>query len=75
MEIHGYGRLLITLGLALLAVGVVLVLAPKIPLLGRLPGDLLFRKGGVTIFVPLVTMLLVSLALTVLVNLFARLFR
>ena len=75
MEIHGLGRLLITLGLALLAVGVVLVLAPKIPLLGRLPGDLLFRKGGVTIFVPLVTMLLVSLALTVLVNLFARLFR
>ena len=75
MEIHGYGRLLITLGLALLAVGVVLVLAPKIPLLGRLPGDFLFRKGGVTIFVPLVTMLLVSLALTVLVNLFARLFR
>ncbi len=75
MEIHGFGRLLITLGLALLAVGVVLVLAPKIPLLGRLPGDLLFRKGGVTIFVPLVTMLLLSLALTVLVNLFARLFR
>jgi hypothetical protein len=75
LEIHGFGRLLITLGLALLAVGVVLVLAPKIPLLGRLPGDLLFRKGGVTIFVPLVTMLLLSLALTVLVNLFARLFR
>jgi hypothetical protein len=41
LEIHGFGRLLITLGLALLAVGVVLVLAPKIPLLGRLPGDLL----------------------------------
>jgi hypothetical protein len=35
----------------------------------------MFRKGGVTIFVPLVTMLLLSLALTVLVNLFARLFR
>ena len=75
MEIHGLGRLLITLGLVLLAVGVVLVLAPKIPLLGRLPGDLLFRKGGATIFVPLVTMLLLSVALTVLVNLFARLVR
>ena len=66
---------MIIFGLALLAVGVVLVWAPKIPLLGRLPGDLLFRKGGVTIFVPLVTMLLLSLALTALVNLFARLFR
>ena len=75
MEIHGFGRLLITLGLALLAVGVVLVLAPKIPLLGRLPGDFLFRKGGVTIFVPLVTMLLLSIALTALVNLIARFFR
>jgi hypothetical protein len=75
LEIHGLGRLLIALGLALLAVGVVLALAPKIPLLGRLPGDLLFRKGGVTIFAPLVTMLLLSLALTALVNLFARLFR
>ena len=75
MEIHGFGRILITLGLALLAVGVVLVLAPKIPLLSRLPGDFLFRKGGVTIFVPLVTMLLLSIALTALVNLIARFFR
>ena len=75
MEIQGFGRLLIIFGLALLAVGAVLIWAPKIPLLGRLPGDLLFRKGGVTIFVPLVTMLLLSLALTALVNLFARLFR
>ena len=75
MEIHGFGRILITLGLALLAVGVILVLAPKIPLLDRLPGDFLFRKGGVTIFVPLVTMLLLSIALTALVNLIARFFR
>lgn len=75
MDAPGLGRLLIIFGVVLLVVGVVLVVGSKIPLLGRLPGDLAFRKDGLTVFVPLATMLLLSLALTVLVNLFLRLFR
>ena len=75
MEFQGLGKLLVILGLVLLALGVVFVLAPKIPLLGRLPGDLVFRKGGVTIFAPLATTLLLSIVLTVAVNLFVKFLR
>lgn len=75
MEFQGLGRLLITFGVLLALAGVVLVMADKIPLLGRLPGDLTFRKGGWTLFAPIGTMLLLSLALTIVLNLALRLFR
>jgi len=75
MDVPGLGRLLIILGVVLLVAGVLLVFGSKIPLVGSLPGDLVFRKNGLTVFAPLATMLLLSLALTILVNLFLRLFR
>jgi hypothetical protein len=40
-----------------------------------LPGDLLIERDNVTIFIPLGTMLLVSLLLTLIANLLARLWR
>ena len=75
MELQGIGKLLIFAGLVIVALGAVALLAPKIPLLGRLPGDILVRKGNFTLFAPLVTMLLVSIVLTVVVNLVLRFFR
>lgn len=75
MDIQGLGRLLIIFGALLLIVGVVLAIGGKLPLLGRLPGDLVFRRGDLTVVVPLATMLLVSLVLTILLNLFFRGFR
>ena len=65
-------RLLIVFGLVLVVVGILLLAGPRIPFLGRLPGDFLFRRGGVTIYVPLVTSLLLSIVLTVLLNLLLR---
>lgn len=75
MEFQGIGKLLIFAGLVIVALGAVTLLAPKVPLLGRLPGDFLVRKGNFTVFAPLVTMLLVSIVLTVVVNLVFRFFR
>jgi hypothetical protein len=66
------GRMLLLFGGVLVAVGVLLLLAPRIPWLGRLPGDFVFQRGPVTFYFPLVTSLLVSVVLTVLVNLFWR---
>lgn len=65
-------RLLIAFGLVLVVVGIVLLVGPRIPFLGRLPGDFLFRRGGVTIYLPLVTSLVLSIVLTILLNLFFR---
>ena len=75
MDVAGIGRLLITFGIMVLLVGIVLVLVGKVPFLGRLPGDIVFRRDGFTFFIPIVTMIIVSLVLTVLLNLFFRIFR
>jgi len=53
-------------------VGLAFMVSPKIPWLGRLPGDLMWEKGPVTVYVPLATMLLISIVATALVNIIAR---
>lgn len=65
-------RGLIVAGLLLAAAGGLLLLAGKLPFLGRLPGDLLIRREGWSLYVPLATCLLASLLLTLLLNLFGR---
>ena len=75
MEIAGLGRLLLVLGLVLALAGIVLLLGSKVPLLGRLPGDLVMRREGFTLFVPVITMIVISLALTILINLIRRILR
>ncbi len=57
----GLGKALLLLGAVLVAVGLVLILGPKIPLVGRLPGDFHFKKGNFEIYVPLATSILLSL--------------
>jgi hypothetical protein len=56
----------------LAAAGLLLLFADRIPWLGRLPGDLVIRRERWTLYLPLATMLLVSLVLTLLLNLFGR---
>lgn len=70
MGMGDLSRLLITFGLVMVGLGLILVVGPKIPLLGRLPGDFLLRRGGTTIYVPLASSIVLSLILTVLINLF-----
>lgn len=66
------GRVLLCLGAVLAAVGLLLLFADKLPGAGRLPGDLLIRRGRWSIYIPLTTFLLISLLLTLLFNLFRR---
>ena len=72
MDLTNLGRLLLIGGLALAALGVVLLLAGRVPFLGRLPGDFTFRRGPVTFYAPLATSILLSILLTVALNLFFR---
>jgi hypothetical protein len=67
-----WARLLIVLGCVLVLVGAGLLFLPRIPWIGRLPGDIVVRRGPVTVYVPLATALLVSVVLTILLNLFWR---
>ncbi|HVL52691.1 MAG TPA: DUF2905 domain-containing protein [Vitreimonas sp.] len=70
--VDGIGRLLIVGGVVLAVVGLILVIAPNIPFLGRLPGDIRWEGENVKVFAPIGTMLLISLILTILLNVFNR---
>jgi hypothetical protein len=63
------GRTLIVAGGVILVVGVLLSVAGDVPLLGKLPGDFTFRGNGWTVYAPIATMLIVSVALTALLSL------
>lgn len=71
-SLQAFGRMLIIFGLLLVAFGLVLLLAGRVPFLGRLPGDIVYQRGNFTIYIPLMTMLVLSLILTVLLNLLFR---
>jgi hypothetical protein len=71
VDLSGLGKLLLVVGLAIAAVGGLLFLAGK-GILPKLPGDFSFGRGGVRVFVPLGTSILVSIVLTLVLNLFFR---
>ena len=71
----GLGRVLIVFGILIVLIGIAFVVGPKIPFLGRLPGDFAFRGERVSIFFPLVTSIVISIAVTVLLNVIFRIFR
>lgn len=69
------GRGLIYLGLGLVALGGLVVLLGRVIDLGNLPGDLVYEGENVRVYVPIATMLVLSVVLTLLLNLALRLFR
>jgi hypothetical protein len=72
MAIESLGRMLIMIGVVAIAFGAIFVMFGKIPWIGRLPGDIIIRRGNFTFYLPIVTMLLLSLILTILFNLIGR---
>ncbi len=68
----GFGKTLILLGAVLMVLGVVFLVAPKIPFLGKLPGDIHLRGKNWSFSFPVVTCIVISIVLTLLLNLFSR---
>jgi hypothetical protein len=71
MDLTALGKLAIWTGLGIAAFGLLLVAAGK-GYYPRLPGDFSFRLGNVRFFLPLATSILLSLVLTLLLNVFRR---
>jgi hypothetical protein len=67
------GRSLVILGAVFAAVGLSLWLAPQIPYLGRLPGDIRIERPGFRLYLPITTCLLISAVLSLLAHLLSRL--
>lgn len=67
--LEGLGRLLLLGGIILGVLGVILIIAPNLPFIGRLPGDIRIETDNVRVYLPLGTMLVVSVILTIALNL------
>ena len=65
-------RVLIVFGVVLALLGGLLLLAGKIPFLGRLPGDIIIHRENWSFYFPLTTSILLSMLLTLLFSLFGR---
>jgi hypothetical protein len=69
------GRSLLTVGLVLVLIGALLTWGPRLPWLGRLPGDFVLGGKDWRIYLPLGTSLLLSVALTLVLWIIRLLFR
>lgn len=59
------GWLLLAIGLAVAVAGLVFILAPNFPWLGRLPGDVVIERENARFYFPVATCILLSVALSV----------
>lgn len=66
------GKMLIVMGFIIILLGILFIFADKIPLIGKLPGDITIKKGNVTFYVPIVTCLIISFILTLILYLSRR---
>lgn len=69
---QGIGRILLIGGGVLALVGLFFILSPKIPFLGRLPGDILVKRENFTFYFPLATSILLSILLSLVMWLVRR---
>lgn len=71
MEVSGIGRILLLVGLVALVAGGILLLLGRLGV-GSMPGDMQFGRGNFRFYFPLGTSIVLSIILTLLLNLFLR---
>jgi len=76
MDSSNIGKWIVIAGLGLIVLGGLVWLVGKLGLpLGRLPGDIHIERGGSSFYFPLATSIVISLFLTVVINVLLRLFK
>lgn len=71
-EFSGLGKMLVIAGAVIAGIGALVWLGGKIPGIGRLPGDILIRRGNFTFYFPIATSVLISIALSLILLLLRR---
>jgi hypothetical protein len=66
------GKALVILGAVLLAVGLLLLFAGKLPFFGKLPGDVVIQRRNFTFFFPLATSIVLSLLISLILYLIGK---
>jgi len=64
IEISGFGKILIFIGIILIIAGILFMFGAKIPWFGKLPGDIYIKKENFTFYFPLATSILLSIILS-----------
>jgi hypothetical protein len=73
MDLQGIGKMIVIAGLALAVLGLVIWLGGRLGL-GSLPGDMRFSNESWGCYVPIASMIVLSILLTIVVNVLLRLF-
>lgn len=68
----GLGKALVLLGILFTVVGALMLLAGRLPWVGRLPGDVHIQRDGWSFYVPITTSIVISVVLSLLLHLFGR---
>jgi hypothetical protein len=66
------GKILIIFGILLIFLGIIVTLGPKIPWMGKLPGDIIIKKEHFSFYFPLTTCIIISVILTFLLYLLKK---
>ena len=69
------GKILVIGGVGLIVVGLMVVILGRFGFIGHLPGDITIQGKNFTVYLPILSFLIISLVLTLLVNLAIRLFK
>jgi hypothetical protein len=75
IDFSNLGKFVALTGAVLLVLGGLIWLMGKVPFLGNLPGDIRIQRENVSCFFPLTTMIILSILLTVIINIVLRLLR
>jgi uncharacterized protein HemY len=66
------GKMLIILGIILVILGLAVTYGPRIPWIGRLPGDILIKRENFTFYFPLMTGIIISIILSLILFIFRK---
>lgn len=66
------GKMLIALGIILFIIGLAVTYGPKIPWIGKLPGDISIKKDNFSFYFPITTSIIISVILTILFSIFKK---
>lgn len=68
----GLGKIFLILGGVFIVIGLLFLFSQHIPFLGKLPGDIFIKKDNFSFYFPVVTFLILSILLTVIINVVIR---
>lgn len=70
------GKSMIFIGFIIILIGIILTFSDKLPFsLGKLPGDIIYKKENSTFYFPITTSIIISIVLSLLFTLFGKFFR